>query len=236
MLASALILGFLGSLHCLGMCGPIAFLLPLDHENKGKKLAQVFIYHFGRLLAYGVIGILFGLLGKGLSLFGIQQKLSIAVGVIMILLVLLPSKYFMASNFSKPIYTILGKVKSRLGTELKKKTPDALLTIGFLNGFLPCGLVYMAVLGAIAYGSALEGGLYMVLFGAGTIPLMTAVVFSKAFFNTPAKTRLRKLIPAFVVLVGVLFIIRGLGLGIPYVSPKEISTNSASANIECHQP
>ena len=236
MLASALILGFLGSLHCLGMCGPIAFLLPLDQENNAKKLAQVFIYHSGRLLAYGTIGILFGLLGKGLSIFGIQQKLSIVVGVVMILVVLVPGKYFNANKLSKPIYGILGKIKSRLGTELKKKTPDAFLTIGFLNGFLPCGLVYMALLGAIAYGNALQGGLYMVLFGAGTIPLMTAVVFSKNMFNNPVKNGLRKLIPVFVVIIGVLFIIRGLGLGIPYVSPKPVSTNMVSAEIECHRP
>ncbi len=236
MLISALILGFLGSLHCLGMCGPIAFMLPLDHQNNFKKLVQVSIYHIGRLMAYGVIGILFGLLGKGLSLFGIQQKLSIVVGVIMILLVVIPTKYFATNVLSKPIYSILGKVKSRLGMELNKKTPDALLTIGFLNGFLPCGLVYMALLGAIAYGNELQGGLYMVLFGAGTIPLMTAVVFSRGFFNGPLKTRFRKLIPVFVVLIGALFIIRGLGLGIPYVSPKLISTDSVSTNIECHQP
>ncbi|MGW9685191.1 sulfite exporter TauE/SafE family protein [Flagellimonas sp. 2504JD1-5] len=236
MFASALILGFLGSLHCLGMCGPIAFMLPLDHENNTKKLIQVFIYHSGRLLAYAVIGILFGLLGKGLYLFGIQQKLSIAVGLVMILLVVLPSRFFMTNKLSKPIYVILTKIKSKLGAELKKKTPDALLTIGFLNGFLPCGLVYMAVLGAIAYGNPLQGGLYMVLFGVGTIPLMTSVVFSKAFFRNPMKANLRRLIPVFVVLVGVLFIIRGLGLGIPYVSPKQVSTDSISSNIECHQP
>nr|WP_298793989.1 sulfite exporter TauE/SafE family protein [uncultured Allomuricauda sp.] len=236
MLVSAFILGFLGSLHCLGMCGPIAFMLPLDHQNNSKKLGQIFIYHSGRLLAYGIIGFLFGLLGKGLSLFGIQQKLSIGVGVIMILLVVLPSRYFMGNKLSKPIYTILTKIKSRLGSELKKKTPDTFLTIGFLNGFLPCGLVYMAVLGAIAYGNAFAGGLYMVLFGAGTIPLMTAVVFSKTLFNNPVKTGLRKLIPVFVVLIGALFIIRGLGLGIPYVSPKQVSTDSVSSGIECHQP
>ncbi len=236
MLVSAFILGFFGSLHCLGMCGPIAFMLPLDHQNNTKKLSQVSIYHAGRLLAYGIIGILFGLLGKGLSLFGIQQKLSIGVGVIMILLVLLPSKYLITGKFSKPIYAIVTKVKSRLGTELHKKTPDTLLTIGFLNGFLPCGLVYMALLGAIAYGNALEGGLYMMLFGAGTIPLMTAVVFSKSLFRNPKRFGLRKLIPVFVVIIGALFIIRGLGLGIPYVSPKQVATDSVSSSIECHQP
>ncbi|SNZ01137.1 sulfite exporter TauE/SafE family protein [Flagellimonas pacifica] len=236
MLLSALALGFLGSLHCLGMCGPIAFMLPLDRENKVKKTIQLFIYHFGRLLAYGIIGVLFGLLGKGLYVFGIQQKLSIGVGVFMILLVVIPGKYLNAYKFSRPIYSILGKVKSRLGVELKKKTPDAFLTIGFLNGFLPCGLVYMALLGAIALATPLQGGFYMVLFGVGTIPLMSLVVFSQGLFGNSLKSHVRKLIPVFVVLIGALFIIRGLGLGIPYVSPKLVQTNLASSAIECHQP
>ncbi len=236
MLLSALALGFLGSLHCLGMCGPIAFLLPLDRESKAKKIAQLFIYHAGRLLAYGIIGVLFGFLGKGLSIFGMQQKLSIGVGIMMILLVVIPSKYFNKYSLSKPIYAVLGKVKSKLGAELKKKTPDAFLTIGFLNGFLPCGLVYMALLGAVAFGNQLQGGLYMILFGAGTIPLMSMVVFSKGLFSNPIKKKIKKMIPIFVLLVGALFIVRGLGLGIPYVSPKAAPADSVSAAIECHQP
>ncbi len=236
MLLSALALGFLGSLHCLGMCGPIAFLLPLDRDSKAKKIAQLFIYHAGRLLAYGIIGVLFGFLGKGLSIFGMQQKLSIGVGIMMILLVVIPSKYFNKYSLSKPIYAVLGKVKSKLGAELKKKTPDAFLTIGFLNGFLPCGLVYMALLGAVAFGNQLQGGLYMILFGAGTIPLMSMVVFSKGLFSNPIKKKIKKMIPIFVLLVGALFIVRGLGLGIPYVSPKAAPADSVSAAIECHQP
>jgi len=236
MLLSAMVLGFLGSLHCLGMCGPIAFLLPLDRDNRVKKAIQLFIYHTGRLLAYGIIGVLFGFLGKGLSIFGMQQKLSIGVGVVMILLVVVPGKYFNQYSFSKPIYAVLGKVKSKLGAELKKKTPDAFLTIGFLNGFLPCGLVYMALLGAVAFGNPLQGGLYMVLFGAGTIPLMSLVVYSKGLFSNPIKSKIKKLVPVFVMLVGALFIIRGLGLGIPYVSPKAAPADSVSTTIECHQP
>lgn len=236
MLFSAIALGFLGSLHCLGMCGPIAFLLPLDHENKLKKTGQLFIYHSGRLLAYGLIGVVFGYLGKGLSIFGMQQKLSIIAGILMIILVLFPSRYLNATKFSRPIYLVLSRIKSRLGTELKKKTPDAFLTIGFLNGFLPCGLVYMALLGAIALGNPVQGGFYMMLFGMGTIPLMTFVVFSHGLFGNRIKSKIQKLIPAFVVLVGLLFIVRGLGLGIPYVSPKQVQTDMASATIECHQP
>jgi sulfite exporter TauE/SafE len=236
MLTSALVLGLLGSLHCLGMCGPIAFMLPLDQNNGVKKTAQLSIYHFGRLLAYGIIGVLFGLLGKGLSLFGIQQKLSIGIGVLMIVLVLIPGKYLNGHRLLSPIYSIIGKVKSKLGAELKKKTPDTFLTIGFLNGFLPCGLVYMALLGAIAMGNALEGGLYMMIFGLGTVPLMSLVVYSKGMLSTSIKSRIKKLIPVFVVIIGILFIVRGLGLGIPYVSPKPAPTNSVMATIECHQP
>nr|WP_299073995.1 sulfite exporter TauE/SafE family protein [uncultured Allomuricauda sp.] len=233
---SAIILGFLGSLHCLGMCGPIAFMLPLDQNNTTRKTTQLFIYHFGRLLAYGIIGLLFGFLGKGLSLFGIQQKLSIVIGVVMIALVLIPSKYVLSGRLSRPIYTVLGKLKSKLGAELKKKTPDVFLTIGFLNGFLPCGLVYMALLGAIGLAHGLQAGAYMILFGLGTIPLMTFVVFSRGLMKGALRQNLKKVIPVFVILIGILFIIRGLGLGIPYVSPKPIQTDLATATIECHQP
>ncbi len=235
MLLSASVLGLLGSLHCLGMCGPIAFVLPLDRESQTKKVLQLFIYHAGRLLAYGTIGILFGFLGKSLSIFGMQQKLSIGIGALMILLVLIPSRFFNTYKMAKPIYSVLGKIKSKLGAEFKKKTPDAFLTIGFLNGFLPCGLVYMALLGAIALGNPWQGGLYMVLFGLGTIPLMTVAVYTQSLLSNPIKSKIRRLIPVFVGLIGALFIIRGLGLGIPYVSPKPVATLT-SASIECRQP
>ncbi len=233
MLLSAIILGFMGSLHCVGMCGPIAFMLPVDRSNNFKKISQIFIYHFGRLLAYSILGFIFGLLGKGLFVFGIQQKLSIAIGVLMILIVLIPHKKLNKFNLSKPTYKIIGKVKSKLGKELQKKTPDTFLTIGFLNGFLPCGLVYMALFGAIATGSPLEGAFYMTLFGAGTIPLMTTAIYFSSFLKTGVKQKIQKLIPVFVILIGALFILRGLGLGIPYVSPKPI-TEVVSSTMECH--
>src|SRR5688572_19795685 len=145
MLFSALILGLLGSLHCVGMCGPIAFMLPVDRSNSFRKVSQIAIYHFGRILAYSIIGLVFGLLGKSLYIFGIQQQLSIIIGVLMIVVVILPHKFIGKYNLSKPLYRVISKVKSSLGKALKKKTADTFLTIGFLNGFLPCGLVYMAV-------------------------------------------------------------------------------------------
>lgn len=233
MLLSALVLGLMGSLHCIGMCGPIAFMLPVNQTNKYKKAGQVFIYHFGRLMAYGVIGALFGLLGKGLYIFGIQQKLSIIIGVLMILAVTIPYKSISRIGLSKPVYRVIGKIKNSLGKALKKKTADTFLTIGFLNGFLPCGLVYMALLGAIAMGTAVEGSIYMILFGLGTVPLMTAAVYLSGVLKDSAKQRIRKLIPVFVVIIGVLFILRGMGLGIPYLSPKQMN-EVVSTELECH--
>ena len=233
MILSAIILGLMGSLHCVGMCGPIAFMLPVDQSNDYKKFGQIFIYHFGRLMAYGIIGLLFGSLGKGLSIFGAQQKLSIVIGVIMILVVLIPYKIFNKYNLSKPIYKVISKVKNQLGKELKKKSPDTFLTIGFLNGFLPCGLVYMALFGAIAMGNAIQGSLYMMLFGLGTVPLMTTAIYFSGLLKGGIRRKVQKAIPVFVVVIGLLFILRGLGLGIPYVSPAPV-TELASSAIECH--
>ncbi|MDV7139859.1 sulfite exporter TauE/SafE family protein [Maribacter sp. TH_r10] len=232
MLLSALVLGLMGSLHCVGMCGPIAFMLPVDRNNNLKKIFQITLYHTGRLLAYGLIGLVFGLLGKGLYVFGMQQKLSIIIGILMIVVVLIPYKTFSKYNFSKPLFRIISRIKSRLGKELKKKSPDTFLTIGFLNGFLPCGLVYMALFGAIAMGNALEGGLYMVLFGLGTVPLMTTAIYMSGFLKRSVKQRIQQLIPVFVVVIGVLFILRGMGLGIPYISPKPV-TNVTTSTMEC---
>lgn len=222
MLLSALIFGLLGSFHCVGMCGPIAFMLPVDRTNSIKKVSQISIYHFGRLLTYSIIGFFFGLIGKSLSIFGFQQQLSIFIGVVMIVTILLPYKTISKYNFSKPLFGVISKVKSSLGKALKKKSLDTFFTIGFLNGFLPCGLVYMAVFGSIASGNALQGSLYMFLFGLGTIPLMTTAIYLGKFLNTTIRQRIQKAIPVFVVLIGVLFILRGLGLGIPYISPAPV--------------
>lgn len=233
MLWTAFILGLLGSFHCVGMCGPIAFLLPVDRSNSIRKMTQIFTYHFGRLLAYGLIGLFFGLIGKSLYIFGLQQQLSIAIGILMIVAVLVPTQLTNKFKPFQPIYRIISKVKSALGKSLKKKTADTFLTIGFLNGFLPCGLVYMAVFASLATEQALMGSAYMVLFGLGTIPLMTSAIYLGKFLNTKVKQNIQKAIPVFVVLIGVLFVLRGLGLGIPYISPSPM-VDMVSGAMDCH--
>jgi sulfite exporter TauE/SafE len=215
------------------MCGPIAFMLPVDRSSSFRKVTQIFTYHFGRLLAYSLIGLFFGIVGKSLYIFGFQQQLSIAIGVLMIIAVLIPVETFNKYNFSKPIYKMISKVKSSLGKALKKKSADTFLTIGFLNGFLPCGLVYMAVFASLAMTTTTESILYMALFGLGTIPLMTTAVYIGKFLNATVKQRIQKAIPVFVVIIGLLFILRGLGLGIPYLSPAPVS-EIATSRIDCH--
>lgn len=233
MLWSALVLGLLGSFHCVGMCGPIAFMLPVDRSNSTRKITQITLYHVGRVFAYSLIGLVFGLIGKSLYIFGLQQQLSIIIGALMIVAILIPYKTFNKYNFSKPLHKVISKIKSGLGAALKKKTADTFLTIGFLNGFLPCGLVYMAVFGSLASANAFQGTLYMSLFGLGTIPLMTTAIYLGKFLNATIKQRIQKAIPIFVVIIGLLFILRGLGLGIPYLSPAPI-VETVSNEIDCH--
>jgi uncharacterized protein len=235
MLISAFVLGLLGSFHCVGMCGPIAFMLPVDRTNSVKKIVQITIYHIGRLISYSIIGLVFGLVGKSLYIFGFQQHLSIVIGVLMIISVLIPYKTFNNYNFSKPVFKIISKLKSSLGKALKKKTPDTFLTIGFLNGFLPCGLVYMALFAAIATGNTLQGSAYMLIFGLGTIPLMTTAIYFSSFLKGSVRQKIQKIIPVFVILIGVLFILRGLGLGIPYLSPAPV-LDIASSTMDCVTP
>jgi sulfite exporter TauE/SafE len=233
MLWTALILGLAGSFHCIGMCGPIAFILPVDKSSVAKTFIQTFLYHFGRLISYAIIGILFGFLGKGLYLAGFQQNLSILMGIIMILTVIIPVRIFNKFNFSKPLYKLIGKLKQNLGLYLNKKSNKALFTIGFLNGFLPCGLVYMALIGAISTGNAFQGGLYMAVFGLGTIPMMSGAILLGNFINVSIRNKIQKIIPILVIIIGLLFILRGLGLGIPYISPPDAKLQLSSNPVEC---
>ena len=116
---------------------------------------------------------------------------------------------------------------------MKKKTLDTFITIGFLNGFLPCGLVYMALFAAIAGGNAINGSLYMAVFGLGTIPLMTTAIYFSHFLKGSARQKIQKAIPVFIIIIGVLFILRGLGLGIPYLSPAPVY-DLVSGGVDCH--
>jgi sulfite exporter TauE/SafE len=233
MLYTAFFFGLISSFHCIGMCGPIAMMLPVDRNNQAKKATQIITYQIGRLTAYATIGLIFGLVGKGLFLAGFQQKLSIFIGVAMIVVILIPEKLFAKYNFSKPIFVLISKIKSTLGKQFQNKSYSSLFTIGLLNGFLPCGMVYVALFGAIAMQNESLGVLYMILFGLGTIPMMSSVVYINSFLTVKARNKIQKVIPYVGVIIGILFILRGLGLGIPYISPSDMSL-FIQATPTCH--
>ena len=233
MLYSAFIFGLISSFHCVGMCGPIAMMLPVDRNNEAKKITQIITYHIGKLTAYGILGLIFGLLGRSFYLAGMQQQLSIIVGILMILVAVIPEKVFAKYNFSKPVYRVITKVKSSLGQQFKNKSYKSLFTIGLLNGFLPCGMVYVAIFGAIAMQSVSLGVLYMLLFGIGTIPMLTAVIYISNVLSFSFRGTLQKIIPVVAVVIGMLFIIRGLGLDIPYLSPSNMSL-FVQSEANCH--
>ena len=217
---TALTVGALGSFHCVGMCGPIALALPLDRSSTYSKVAGGITYNLGRVLTYATMGALFGLLGRGFAMVATQQYVSIGAGILIIISVALPAatthRFMPTGLLTKQIM----RLKSAMGNLLRQKSYSSLLLIGVLNGFLPCGVVYLAIAGAIATGTPAAGSLFMVFFGLGTIPVMLMVVMLGNLLSLKVRGLIRKSVPIVMLCIGLLFIARGMDLGIPYLSPK----------------
>ncbi|TNE78471.1 MAG: sulfite exporter TauE/SafE family protein [Bacteroidetes bacterium] len=202
---AAILTGLLGSLHCLGMCGPLVMALP---QSSGWN---ALIYHLFRILAYAILGTFIGAFGWGLDWSGMQQGISIAAGVLMIVLGL----GLLRKKGAWPPFFL------KLYQKWSKRTGIAAAAgMGFLNGLLPCGMVYVAMSGALATASLVDGALYMVLFGLGTWPMMLAISWSKKLWKPTWRLKAQKIVPILTVMIGLLFIVRGMNLGIPYFSPK----------------
>lgn len=218
-LISALTLGLVGSLHCVGMCGPIAIAIPLQKKT-GQKITGAFIYNFGRILTYIIIGAILGIIGEGFKLAGFQKWVSILTGLLMVLSILVPAIFSKLKNktATPPIFD---KIKQALAKRLSQKSYPSLFVLGMLNGLLPCGLVYIAVAGAIATSDFVSSVLFMLLFGLGTAPMMAAISILGSSISIKFRSFFNKLVPYVVIIIGILFILRGMNLGIPYISPKD---------------
>ena len=217
---TAFIVGLVGSAHCAGMCGPIALALPLRSESWFTRVSGGLIYNTGRILTYMMLGAIFGLLGKGLHMAGFQLWTSVVLGILMITMVLVPLIFKRMPSLNNVFESYSARLLSGFRSMFRKGDTKSLFGIGFLNGILPCGLVYVAIAGAINTGDVLSAMIYMALFGAGTIPVMLAVSLAGTMISLKLRVFVNKLSPYVIVLLGVLFILRGLSLGIPYVSPK----------------
>ena len=230
MLWAAFILGLLGSMHCIGMCGPIALALPLNRKNHWTATSGALTYNLGRTLTYALMGLLFGAIGKAFMLVGLQRWVSLAAGVLLLLYVifvyLLKKPLFQSWNMG------IGKLKAALGKQFKRSSYSSLFSIGLLNGLLPCGFVYFALVGALASSSIWQGSAYMALFGLGTTPALLGMNLFGAQLLNRFKIDINRYVPYVLAVFGVLFVLRGMALGIPFISP-DILPGAATPSC-CH--
>ncbi len=219
-IVSALVLGFFGSLHCIGMCGPIVLVLPVGGETRGWGLAAGrMLYNLGRSITYAVFGLVIGLIGQSVALAGYQQALGITSGVLMVLSVAVPARWWKRLLPQVLSGRVTGAVQVRLGSLLKNGSSTSLFSIGLLNGFLPCGLVYTALAASLGVGSAAESALFMFLFGLGTSPALLGLSYAAGMLTHTLRRRITRWLPLGVAVMGLFFILRGLSLGIPFLSP-----------------
>jgi hypothetical protein len=237
---SALALGFASGFHCIGMCGPIALSLGLTKSQAINYYLQNLTYQFGRIVTYAFMGSILGVLGQGFEMAGFQQYLSIAAGILLILMAIFS---FGGKDFATKIPFLtqtLFWVKSNLGKLLQKADYKSRFLTGILNGFLPCGMVYMALTASLAAGGIWQSASFMALFGLGTLPFMFAVVLVGNLVTQAFRVKILQIIPFMMIVLGALFILRGLELGIPYLSPKAEAlhlhqpTKNSEHNPTCH--
>jgi sulfite exporter TauE/SafE len=214
-------IGLVGSLHCIGMCGPIAIALPLGNKGWGYRILGGITYNTGRILSYAALGAVFGLLGQGIEMAGLQKWASIFIGAIMVLSVLFPALFKGKIKIEQFFFGYAGRMIGKFRKLFKINSLPSLFTIGILNGLLPCGLVYVAIAGAINTNSIYDGIIFMVLFGLGTLPVMLAIPLLGNMIGQKIRRKFSGVLNAFIVLLGILFILRGLSLGIPYISPPK---------------
>lgn len=227
-LLAGLTLGLAGSLHCVGMCGPIALALPSERKISWHMAGEKLVYQLGRVSSYTVLGVLAGLSGGAMVDAGFSQALSVIAGALMILTAIVQLVLHKELVPAGVTNSLLGPLHRYFRSLLKGSGGVAAhYGIGLVNGLLPCGLVVSALMGAIGTGSVVDGAAFMALFGIGTMPLMSAVAILGARLSCQMRHRLRLATPAIAVVIGAVFILRGLSLGIPLVSPV-IEENKAA--------
>ena len=229
-------LGLLGSVHCIGMCGPIALAIPVHNLPPFQRYAGIVLYNAGRVITYVFLGLIFSVIGQQLFIGNYQRMLSITIGV-MIIVVLLLNILFRKQVYTFPLYRkFINRLQSSMAVFMRREhSLFSLLAIGFLNGWLPCGLVYIAISGAVALSDPAKGMLFMFGFGISTMPLMLSVSFLGNKFIKPYRLEIQRIMPVLIFCMGMLFILRGMNLGIPYLSPKIEQTSNGTDASCCHK-
>lgn len=220
--------GLFGSVHCVAMCGPLVMALPQSSQSVFFAFLQRILYQLGRILVYVFFGIIFGTLGKSFNLLGLQQSISIVTGIVLIMLAFSHFSRTKIAAFERFQLRLIHPIAGLMGRLLTK--PYGGFLSGMLNGFLPCGMVYLAVAGAINSGSAIGGGEFMFFFGLGTTPLMLIASLGAIYLRKWGRLSLSRWLPYLTFIMGIWFILRGSQLDIPYLSPLI----EATAPAVCH--
>ena len=211
-----MLLGLAGSVHCVGMCGPLILMFPFDSKSKFMGYAQNLLYHLGRIFVYGVLGLLFGLVFQIVDLKYFEQYFSLSIGVLF--LILWYREFFFKQTANQGV--LQRNVLILFGKAMQWRTYFGMFLAGMMNGLLPCGLVYGALLAAFGTGTTQGSILFMFGFGMATIPSMILVFSLKNLITVKLRNQLIQLLPWWLLLLGIWFLLRGLNLGIPYISPQ----------------
>jgi len=235
MFLTAFAIGALGSFHCIGMCGPIALSVPMGGKTGLIGIVRGLLYNLGRITTYATLGLIVGFLGKQLMFGDFQQALSITVGVLILTFLILPKTITKKVDPTTKFAQLFLKLKSTFQGLFKSKSAIGPLVLGLINGLLPCGLVYVGLAGALALGNPLESAQFMAAFGLGTVPIMITIILAGDLISLQWRAKVRKLMPVMFAIMGALFILRGMNLGIPYVSP-DMEVTTVGGIPQCHTP
>ncbi len=215
LLLALLLTGLIGSLgHCLGMCGPLVLMMGARFPRKGLAAAPLYLrYHAGRIIVYGLLGLVAGELGAlawranwQVSQYAAGPAwVSLALGAAVILAGLVYLGWIRLPAMEK----LGGWWRSLAKRVMRLPRMSGVLLLGALNGLLPCGLVYGALLTTAATGSPWLGGLGMIIFGLGTLPALMLLGVGVGMAALSVRRALARVSGGLVMLVGMQLMLRG---------------------------
>ena len=230
-LLAAFGLGLFGSIHCVGMCGPLLLALPVQGLSPVQRGWSVGLYHAGRITVYAFGGLLFGLLGRRVYLAGWQQGLSIGLGVSILGWLVLKAirGHRRMGGWIGGFYSWL---QAWMGRLWQSPSRGKFLLMGMANGLLPCGMVYMAIAAALTSPTIAGAMGFMAFFGLGTLPMLLSLQMTGRMVSISFRQQIRRALPFLTAAMAILLILRGLNLGIPFVSP--VLAARPGQVISCH--
>lgn len=231
MLYTAFILGLVGSLHCVGMCGPLTLLLPKDARSKTRFLTGRVLYNLGRISTYGLLGILIGFIGEQVAVFVSQKWVSIGFGLLIIVGLIVYKSFNQSLRFVYLNSRLNNWISGIFGKTGKRPFFISQYAFGLVNGLLPCGMVYAALAGAFLQVQVWQGGVYMLLFGLGTLPLMLLASIGFGFIKSNRFFSFRYVVPVSYFVIAIALIFRGLSGDIPSL----LSQTDSSFITHCQQ-